>query len=97
MGGVGCRLDPEIYFWQSRQAIRLPFVALRNTSAILFLVHERECSYDRNSKPDLSRKPLRGLREQTVVGDGEIVVRPMMYIALTYNHRLMDEFEAVCT
>jgi 2-oxoglutarate dehydrogenase E2 component (dihydrolipoamide succinyltransferase) len=31
----------------------------------------------------------------SVVVDGEIVARPMMYIALTYDHRLVDGREAV--
>ena len=30
-----------------------------------------------------------------VVRDGQIVVRPMMYIALSYDHRLIDGREAV--
>jgi len=30
-----------------------------------------------------------------VVIDGEIVVRPMMYLALTYDHRIIDGKEAV--
>ena len=27
--------------------------------------------------------------------DGQVVVRPMMYIALTYDHRIIDGREAV--
>jgi 2-oxoglutarate dehydrogenase E2 component (dihydrolipoamide succinyltransferase) len=27
--------------------------------------------------------------------DGQIVVRPMMYLALTYDHRIIDGKEAV--
>ena len=30
-----------------------------------------------------------------MVVDGQIVVRPMMYIALTYDHRIIDGKEAV--
>ena len=30
-----------------------------------------------------------------MVRDGEIVIRPMMYVALTYDHRLIDGREAV--
>jgi len=30
-----------------------------------------------------------------VVVDGQIVVRPMMYTALTYDHRVIDGREAV--
>jgi 2-oxoglutarate dehydrogenase E2 component (dihydrolipoamide succinyltransferase) len=30
-----------------------------------------------------------------VVIDGQVVVRPMMYLALTYDHRIIDGREAV--
>ena len=30
-----------------------------------------------------------------MVVDGEVVVRPMMYLALTYDHRIIDGREAV--
>jgi 2-oxoglutarate dehydrogenase E2 component (dihydrolipoamide succinyltransferase) len=33
--------------------------------------------------------------ERPVVRDGQIVVRPMMYLALTYDHRIVDGKEAV--
>jgi 2-oxoglutarate dehydrogenase E2 component (dihydrolipoamide succinyltransferase) len=35
------------------------------------------------------------IQDRAVVIDGEVVVRPMMYIALTYDHRLIDGREAV--
>ena len=35
------------------------------------------------------------IQERPVVEDGEIVVRPMMYLALSYDHRLIDGQEAV--
>jgi 2-oxoglutarate dehydrogenase E2 component (dihydrolipoamide succinyltransferase) len=35
------------------------------------------------------------IQERPVVADGEVVVRPMMYIALTYDHRIIDGREAV--
>ncbi len=35
------------------------------------------------------------IEERAVVRDGEIVARPMMYLALTYDHRLVDGKEAV--
>ncbi len=35
------------------------------------------------------------IQERPVVLDGEVVVRPMMYIALTYDHRIIDGREAV--
>ena len=33
--------------------------------------------------------------KRPVVVDDEIVVRPMMYLALTYDHRIVDGKEAV--
>jgi 2-oxoglutarate dehydrogenase E2 component (dihydrolipoamide succinyltransferase) len=35
------------------------------------------------------------IQERPVVVDGQIVIRPMMYIALTYDHRIIDGREAV--
>lgn len=35
------------------------------------------------------------IEERPVVRDGQIVARPMMYLALTYDHRLVDGKEAV--
>jgi 2-oxoglutarate dehydrogenase E2 component (dihydrolipoamide succinyltransferase) len=35
------------------------------------------------------------IQERPVVVDGAVVVRPMMYIALTYDHRIIDGREAV--
>jgi 2-oxoglutarate dehydrogenase E2 component (dihydrolipoamide succinyltransferase) len=38
---------------------------------------------------------MHGIKQRAMVVDGEIVARPMMYIALTYDHRLVDGREAV--
>ncbi|MFO7655286.1 MAG: 2-oxoglutarate dehydrogenase complex dihydrolipoyllysine-residue succinyltransferase [Candidatus Krumholzibacteriia bacterium] len=38
---------------------------------------------------------LHTIQDRAVVVEGEIVVRPMMYLALTYDHRLVDGREAV--
>ena len=35
------------------------------------------------------------IQERPVVVEGEIVIRPMMYVALSYDHRLIDGQEAV--
>jgi 2-oxoglutarate dehydrogenase E2 component (dihydrolipoamide succinyltransferase) len=35
------------------------------------------------------------IQERPVVRDGEIVIRSMMYVALTYDHRVIDGREAV--
>jgi 2-oxoglutarate dehydrogenase E2 component (dihydrolipoamide succinyltransferase) len=38
---------------------------------------------------------MHGIFERPVARNGQVVVRPMMYIALTYDHRLIDGREAV--
>jgi len=38
---------------------------------------------------------LHGIQQRPVAIDGEVVIRPMMYVALTYDHRLVDGREAV--
>lgn len=38
---------------------------------------------------------LHRIEDRAVVVNGEIVIRPMMYMALTYDHRLVDGREAV--
>ncbi len=38
---------------------------------------------------------MHSIQQRAVVVDGEIVVRPMMYLALTYDHRIIDGKEAV--
>ena len=38
---------------------------------------------------------MHNIQERAVVVEGEIVIRPMMYLALTYDHRIIDGKEAV--
>ena len=38
---------------------------------------------------------MHNIKERPVVVDGKIVIRPMMYVALTYDHRIIDGREAV--
>ena len=38
---------------------------------------------------------MHNIIERPVVVDGEIVIRPIMYVALTYDHRIIDGREAV--
>lgn len=38
---------------------------------------------------------MHAINDRPVVENGEIVVRPMMYVALTYDHRIIDGREAV--
>ncbi len=38
---------------------------------------------------------MHGIIERPVVVNGEIVIRPMMYLAVTYDHRIIDGREAV--
>ncbi len=38
---------------------------------------------------------MHGISDRPVVVDGQIVVRPMMYLAMSYDHRIIDGREAV--
>jgi 2-oxoglutarate dehydrogenase E2 component (dihydrolipoamide succinyltransferase) len=40
---------------------------------------------------------MHAIKERAMVVDGQVVARPMMYIALTYDHRIVDGREAVLT
>jgi 2-oxoglutarate dehydrogenase E2 component (dihydrolipoamide succinyltransferase) len=45
--------------------------------------------------PQVGILGMHNIVERAVVRDGQIVARPMMYVALTYDHRLIDGREAV--
>jgi len=45
--------------------------------------------------PQSSVLGLHRIEDRAVVRDGQVVVRPMMYLALSYDHRLIDGREAV--
>jgi 2-oxoglutarate dehydrogenase E2 component (dihydrolipoamide succinyltransferase) len=38
---------------------------------------------------------MHGIQERPVAREGQVVIRPMMYVALTYDHRIVDGREAV--
>ena len=38
---------------------------------------------------------MHSIQDRPVVRDGQIVIRPMMYLAMTYDHRIIDGREAV--
>ncbi|HEV3022747.1 MAG TPA: dihydrolipoyllysine-residue succinyltransferase, partial [Pirellulales bacterium] len=38
---------------------------------------------------------MHAIQERPVAREGQVVIRPMMYVALTYDHRLVDGREAV--
>lgn len=45
--------------------------------------------------PQVGILGLHNIQERPVVRDGQIVIRPIMYVALTYDHRIVDGREAV--
>ena len=45
--------------------------------------------------PQVAILGLHKTQDRPVAIDGQVVIRPMMYIALTYDHRLVDGREAV--
>ena len=38
---------------------------------------------------------MHAIQDRPVARDGQVVIRPMMYVALTYDHRIIDGREAV--
>jgi len=38
---------------------------------------------------------MHAIQERPVVHQGQVVIRSMMYVALTYDHRIIDGREAV--
>jgi 2-oxoglutarate dehydrogenase E2 component (dihydrolipoamide succinyltransferase) len=45
--------------------------------------------------PQVGILGLHAIKERPVAAGGQIVLRPMMYTALTYDHRIVDGAEAV--
>ena len=45
--------------------------------------------------PQVGILGMHKIQERPVVVDGEIQVRPMMYLALSYDHRIVDGADAV--
>ena len=38
---------------------------------------------------------MHAIQDRPIARNGQVVIRPMMYIALTYDHRIVDGREAV--
>ena len=45
--------------------------------------------------PQVGILGLHAIKDRPVAVDGQVVLRPMMYVALTYDHRIVDGAEAV--
>jgi 2-oxoglutarate dehydrogenase E2 component (dihydrolipoamide succinyltransferase) len=45
--------------------------------------------------PQVAILGLHAIQDRPVARDGQVVIRPMMYVALTYDHRIVDGREAV--
>lgn len=45
--------------------------------------------------PQVGILGMHKIQERPIAADGEIVIRPMMYLALSYDHRIVDGREAV--
>jgi 2-oxoglutarate dehydrogenase E2 component (dihydrolipoamide succinyltransferase) len=45
--------------------------------------------------PQVGILGLHRIEERPIAVDGEVVVRPMMYVALSYDHRIVDGSDAV--
>jgi 2-oxoglutarate dehydrogenase E2 component (dihydrolipoamide succinyltransferase) len=49
------------------------------------------------NRPQSAILGMHAIKERAMVVDGKVEARPMMYIALTYDHRIVDGREAVLT
>ena len=47
------------------------------------------------SPPQVGILGMHAIQQRPVARDGEVVIRPMMYLALSYDHRIVDGAEAV--
>jgi len=47
------------------------------------------------SPPESGILGMHTIQERPVALTGQVVIRPMMYVALTYDHRIVDGKEAV--
>ena len=47
------------------------------------------------SPPQVGILGMHAIQQRPVARDGQVVIRPMMYLALTYDHRIVDGREAV--
>ena len=47
------------------------------------------------NRPQSGILGLHKIEDRPVAVDGQVVIRPMMYVALSYDHRLVDGREAV--
>ncbi|MBV9354180.1 MAG: 2-oxo acid dehydrogenase subunit E2, partial [Chloroflexi bacterium] len=47
------------------------------------------------SPPQVGILGMHRIQQRPVAVDGQVVIRPMMYVALSYDHRLIDGREAV--
>jgi 2-oxoglutarate dehydrogenase E2 component (dihydrolipoamide succinyltransferase) len=45
--------------------------------------------------PQVAILGLHKIQDRAVVVEGQVVVRPMMYVALSYDHRIIDGQQAV--
>lgn len=45
--------------------------------------------------PQVGILGLHAIKDRPIAVDGQVVIRPMMYVALTYDHRIIDGSEAV--
>ena len=45
--------------------------------------------------PQVGILGLHKIEDRPVARDGQVIIRPMMYVALSYDHRIVDGREAV--
>jgi 2-oxoglutarate dehydrogenase E2 component (dihydrolipoamide succinyltransferase) len=45
--------------------------------------------------PQVAILGMHAIKDRPIAVDGQVVIKPMMYLALTYDHRIVDGREAV--
>ena len=57
--------------------------------------NERVATRRRTNSPQSAILGMHKIDQRPVVENGQIVIRPMMYVALSYDHRIIDGKESV--
>lgn len=88
--------------WKTCRVVHSPSRTVVSLARFTVPLCERNCFFSIASVTDGSINlpqaavlGMHSIKEKPVVVDGQIVIRPIMVVALTYDHRLLDGREAV--
>jgi hypothetical protein len=83
-----CLVQTEVYSVRYMEHLSLTSRKLLFSVILFFLIIVV-------SLTEIGAKGMHTIKDRAVVVDGQIVIRPIMVVALTYDHRLLDGREAV--